>query len=921
MKKSAADLIDEQLLRYRCMRDFKVTREPSGGAATKLRSKTGKARQKTESSLPFVIQKHAASHLHYDFRLGWNGVLKSWAVAKGPSYNPKDKRLAVQVEDHPMEYGGFEGVIPKGQYGGGTVMLWDTGTWEPQAEQADVDAGLRDGSLKFTMHGEKMKGNWALVRMGGKPAKASKPNWLLIKEHDSFGRSSTDSSIVDQAPDSVITKRSLEEIAREEDHVWNSKDGNRDPVRQRPGPFKNGGKTATQTTTRGTAKPSAVVANLDNFPKEKLPSFIAPQFAQQADKAVDREGWLHELKLDGYRIQARKDGDKVQLLTRSGLDWTDRMKAIAVEVAKLSAQSAILDGEVVVLAENGTTSFADLQAAFKDGEKHTLTYFVFDMMHLNGRNLRGAELIVRKGMLASLLEASAHSAEMVRLSEHIETEGSVVFRNACDLNAEGIISKRAASPYKSGRSSDWIKVKCIYDQEFVIGGFTLPSNGTHGVGALLLGYYDEAGSLIYAGRTGTGFTRKAHRMLRDSLEKLRERVSPFAQIPADAKRGAVWVKPDLVAQVRFATWTADNLVRQASFQGLREDKSASEVRKEGVSTPAAKTMKTAVANVAKQTRSANEFSPQKRPVAKKQDPVHHAAIRLTHPDKVLDKESGLTKQQLADYYWDIAEHMLLQIANRPISLVRCTEGTAEPCFFQRHSNAMLPAGIETVQVADKKSGKLEPYITLATRESLATLAQMGVLEVHPWGSQNDDLERPDRIIFDLDPHESIPWKTLAESADETRILLKKSGLESFLKSTGGKGLHVVAPLTPEHTWPVIKQFAHAVAMQLQTQNPSLYLTKMSKAERKGKIFVDYLRNERGATAVAAFSPRARAGVPASLPLRWAELKEPERPHFLVSNFSSWKARLSQDPWKKMTAVRQKLEPERVGNGGVSRSGL
>jgi len=920
--KSSADLVDEQLARYRSMRDFNITREPAGGVNSKSKIKLPSKVKSSKNGFPFVIQRHAASHLHYDFRLGWNGVLKSWAVAKGPSYNPKDKRLAVQVEDHPMEYGGFEGIIPEGQYGGGTVMLWDMGTWEPQPGHTDVDACLRDGSLKFTMHGEKIKGNWTLVRMGGKAANASKPNWLLIKEHDSFERGSGDPCITEAAPDSVVTKRSLEEIAHQEDHIWNSKETTNGAAWYRQSSAKPAKAADLEKhSKKKTAKVGSFSPELGSYPKEKLPNFVPPQLAIQSDAAIDREGWLHELKLDGYRIQARKDGSKVELLTRSGLDWTHRMGAIAGEIAKLPVDRALLDGEVVVLAENGTTNFAELQAAFKDGEKHTLTYFIFDLLHLNGRSLRSATLFERKRLLAEMLSSSPLAKEVVQLSEHIETNGSKVFQNACQLQAEGIVSKRAASPYSSGRSSDWVKVKCIYSQEFVIGGFTLPSNGIHGVGALLLGYYDDEGQLIYAGRTGTGFTGKTHKIIRDQLEKVLSKSAPFAQIPPDAKRGAQWVKPTLVAQVRFATWTADHLVRQAAFKGLREDKSALEVRREKAipfdsqvsgrvashrssSAHAAKTLSV--------SKAKEQLVPEVSSSEKKPRPAEHAAVRLTHPDKIVDAESQLTKQLLADYYWQIAEQMLPQIADRPLSLVRCPEGSTQPCFFQKHSNAMLPPGIGTVDVADKKTGKSEPYITLSTREALAALAQMSVLEVHPWGSRKDDLEHPDRIILDLDPDETIDWMTLAASAEETRKLLSQLGLDSFLKGTGGKGLHVVVPLAPEHDWNVIKQFAHAIALELEKRKPALYLTKMSKAQRKGKIFVDYLRNERGSTAVAAFSPRARAGAPVSIPLSWAELKARELPLFHVADFAQWKARLSRDPWKKMSEIRQEINLDKVG---------
>ncbi|WP_446745461.1 DNA ligase D [Silvibacterium acidisoli] len=884
-KPSPADSVDEQLARYREMRDFSVTAEPSG--KTSSQAKAGQ--------LPFVIQKHAASHLHYDFRLGWNGVLKSWACAKGPSYNPRDKRLAVQVEDHPIEYGGFEGIIPKGQYGGGTVMIWDQGTWAPQAGHTDVDEGLKKGSLKFTMFGTKMKGNWALVRMGGKAAGERKPNWLLIKEHDDYERGDGDPAITDEQPNSAVTGRDLDQIASQEDHVWNSRE---------TGSKKAWYRKESNDEPAKAAKPAASAAKtiaIPRTPREALPDFIAPQLAIPAETPPGSVGWVHELKLDGYRIQARKDGGKVKLFTRTGLDWTHRMKTIAEEVAALPVNKALFDGEVVVLAENGTTSFADLQAAFQEGVKKPLTYFLFDLLHLNGHNLRGLPLVERKALLADVLK---DAGEYLHYSEHLESSGETMLQHACELHAEGIISKKADGQYVSGRTSNWQKLKCLREQEFVIGGFTLPSNGSHGIGALLLGYY-QGGKLIYAGRTGTGFTQRTHRILRDKLDDLRRTSMPFENPPAEARRGAIWVDPKLVAQVRFATWTADNLVRQAAFLGLREDKPAKEVAREEAS----------AAPRPKAARSASHRAPAAKAakaVAKKTavtDDSDAPPVRLTHPDKVLDTESGLTKQQLASYYWEIADHLLPHIEGRPLSLVRCPEGTGKECFFQKHNNRMLPEIVGSVGVPDKKTGKVEPYITLSSREALASLAQIGVLEIHPWGSRNDDLEHPDRVIIDLDPDAAVAWKTLATAAEEVRGAFKELGLESFLKLTGGKGLHVVVPVKPQRTWAEVKQFAHSFVLEIEKRNPSLYLTKMTKAARKDKIYLDYLRNERGATAVTAFSPRARAGAHVSMPLDWEELKMRKLPVFEVVDFERWKSRLSHDPWKKMPSLKQSIPKE------------
>ncbi|MBV8674512.1 MAG: non-homologous end-joining DNA ligase, partial [Acidobacteriaceae bacterium] len=565
---SAADAVDQQLARYRSMRDFSITAEPSG------KSRSRSVADIPSGAQPFVIQKHAATRLHYDFRLGWNGVLKSWAVAKGPSYYVADKRLAVQVEDHPMEYGGFEGIIPKGQYGGGTVMVWDQGWWEPQPGHTDVDAGLRDGSLKFILHGAKLHGKWTLVRMKPRP-KDRNPNWLLIKEHDEFERSATDPPITEEAQNSAVTGRTMDEIARAETHVWNSKETATGKAWYRSDKtIETGAPLKPEVGLSESKKPARKVLfgpSLSGAPKERLPTFIKPQLASIASEPPQGAGWVHELKLDGYRIQCRIDGDdkngaRVQLLTRSGLDWTHRMKALAAEVATLGVDSALIDGEVVVLEPDGTTSFAKLQASFEEGARHLLTYFAFDLLHLNGHNLRDLPLTDRKAMLSRLFEEPDGA---LRFSEHVDAPGDLVFKKACELQAEGIISKRADGKYISSRTSDWRKVKCLNEQEFVVGGFTLPTNGIYGVGALLLGYYEKA-RLIYAGRTGTGFTRKIHADLRARLDKLRRDTMPFDNPPAEARKGAIWVKPELVAQVHFATWTADNVVRQAAFMGLRE---------------------------------------------------------------------------------------------------------------------------------------------------------------------------------------------------------------------------------------------------------------------------------------------------------------------------------------------------------------
>jgi bifunctional non-homologous end joining protein LigD len=890
---SPAASVDRQLAKYRSMRDFAATREPAGDGTTATDT----------DRLPFVIQKHAATRLHYDFRLGWDGVLKSWAVAKGPSYVVSDKRLAVQVEDHPIEYGGFEGTIPKGQYGGGTVMLWDEGTWEPVG---DAEEGFRTGRLKFVLHGHKLQGHWTLIRMGGKAARESKPNWLLIKEHDEFERTAKAKAITEEMPDSVITGRTLDRIGAAEDHVWDSRSGlaaqerTSGNGRKKSDASAAGKADAANGERRKITKRNAVkLPSLKPYPREAMPGFIPPQLASSAPDAPTGKDWVHELKLDGYRIQAHLHKGKVKLFSRNGLNWTARMTNVAAAVSELGAEAAVMDGEVVVLDEQGVSSFAALQASFEEKKPAALTFFCFDLLHLNGHTLRAAALTERKTALRALLTPT--DGETLRFSEDLDVDGAKVFAEACRLGAEGIVSKRADAKYISGRSAGWTKTKCIHRQEFVIGGFTLPSKGGDGLGALLLGYNNDS-RLRYAGRSGTGFTQKSARALRKRLEGMRRKTAPFDSIAGAAQKDAIWVKPEIIAEIQFSTWTRDNMLRQASFKGLRDDKAVYEVKREHANP---------------------EDEPEKAGRKRKQTPAHatvHAAVRLTHADKVIDKASGLTKQQLADYYEAVAHKMLPHIEGRPLSIVRCPSGSAAKCFFQKHFKSGLPDGTGSIDVPDKKTGKVEPYITVDTQPALVGMAQMNVLEFHPWGARNQNIELPDRIIFDLDPDEAISWKVLAESAGEVRARLKKLGLTSFLKGTGGKGLHIVAPIVAgdDHPWPVIKEFAHAFVRQMEAGNPERYLTKMTKAARKGKIYLDYLRNERGATAVAPYSPRSREGVPVSVPFPWSVLKGETMPHYRVADFEDWLPRIKRDPWAALCSSRQKLTENALHAVGVSR---
>ncbi len=804
---SAADSVDEQLARYRSMRDFKITAEPSGAAKPSATS--------SPKGFPFVIQKHAASHLHYDFRLGWNGVLKSWAIAKGPSYYTGDRRLAVQVEDHPMEYGGFEGIIPKGQYGGGTVMVWDQGTWHPQPGYEDVTKALQEGSLKFVLDGTKLHGKWTLIRMaprakssGSRWGSSDKPNWLLIKEHDDFERPESAPAITDTEPNSAVTGRTMDQIASQSDHVWNSKD----TAGTGRAWYRNDGDSSPPTSESSTVgekfnirprRPakSTTKSSAANLPTESQPAFIPPQLAIESDTPPDGASWLHEIKLDGYRIQARKSGSRVQLLTRKGLDWTHRMRAVADAVAALPADKLTLDGEVVVLDDRGISSFASLQASFNEGERHPLTYFVFDILHHDGHNTRDLKLRARKELLASILPNRDDGT--LRFSDHIDGSGPAIFAEACKLETEGIISKCDA-PYRSGRSSDWLKSKCRLEQEFVIGGYSDSTEGPNRFGSLLLGVYEETA------KHGNSEASSS---------------TPAAPAPASRKNSSAISTPNSTSsEPTRCPSPAAPPTRAATSTGSSPNSSARSASPLGPpTTSSARPPSLASARTNLPRRSHAKCPPPNPPLSAQPNlpppqlaarspklaaprpnqnrstpqsllgprPWAPSSLRLTHPDKILDPGSHLTKRQLADFYLAIADRMLPHIVNRPLSLVRCPEGAGKPCFFQKHVNHTLPPGITGVDVPDKKTGVPEPYITITTAnakpETLAGLAQMGVLEVHPWGSTNDDLEHPDRLIFDLDPDESLPWPTLCSAAADVRKRLKRAGLESFLKTTGGKG--------------------------------------------------------------------------------------------------------------------------------------
>jgi bifunctional non-homologous end joining protein LigD len=836
------------LTRYREKRDFTKTAEPSGAAPIKARGDGF-----------FVVQKHAATRLHYDFRLALDGVLKSWAVTKGPSLDPHDKRLAVEVEDHPVAYGDFEGAIPKGQYGGGTVMLWDHGSWEPIG---DAKAGLREGELKFALHGERLKGHWVLIRMGGKAAQEKHNNWLLIKERDEEVRESG-KSLIETAVTSVTTGRTMDEIAGEHDRIWHSdKPADEQPEAAQPKrrPVRMRGKAA-------------------------LPEFIPPQLATRVAKPPEGKGWLHEIKFDGYRVLARIDDGKVSLLTRRGNDWTGKFGSIARALARLNARQALVDGEVVVMGESGVTDFGRLQATLA-GEAHDpMVLQAFDLLHLDGEDLTSKPLIERKQLLQSLIEGLGDQ-NVILYSDHIENLGDRVFAQACQLALEGVVSKRKDGPYRSSRGESWLKSKCIERQEFVIAGYSKSSVAGKGLGSLLLAYYSGK-TLTYAGRVGTGFNEAAVKALRAALDKIERDTPPFAKRPPGAGRDVTWVEPELVCEVEFLNWTEDGVLRHASFKGLRADKAARDVTVERPKATRARSK--SMAETVKPSADAEKAL---------------SKVTLTHPERVLDPESGLTKRGLAEYLALVADRLMPHIAGRPISFVRCPGGTGKACFYQKHIETHLPAGIGSVTIQEKDgSGE---YLTIDSEEGLIGLAQMGVLEIHPWGSRAEDVDKPDRLIFDFDPAPDVPFAWVVEAAVAVRERLEKLGLESFLKTTGGKGLHVVAPFRRGPDWPTIKEFARAVATAMAADSDR-YVTVMTKAKRAGKIFIDFFRNDRGSTAVAPYSTRARPGAPVATPLDWREAVPALDPrHFTVETIPRRLARMPDDPWAAMLKSQQSI---------------
>ncbi len=862
------------LQRYWKKRDFKETPEPRG----KTKPSSGR--------LSYVIQKHAASRLHYDFRLELDGTLKSWAVPKGPSLDPGQKRLAVHVEDHPLDYAGFEGIIPAKQYGAGTVLLWDRGYW---TAIGDPQSSYDRGRLKFRLDGKKLQGIWNLVRMG-KHQEPGKENWLLIKENDEEARSGTESEVTQTLVTSVESGRTIEQIASGRHRVWHSN------------------RTRENKAEPDRKSPRADVAQLTGARRAPIPKWIAPQLATLVDQVPEGDEWVHELKYDGYRLLSRIQDGSAALFTRNGHDWTSKLHRIADSVASLSKQGW-LDGEVVALMPDGSISFQALQNAFDTRSETNLVYYVFDLLYLDGYDLMKTPLMERKRMLASLLENQENSTP-IRYSDHIAGKGEVVFTEACRSGMEGIISKRIDALYLGSRNKNWVKVKCSQRQEFVIGGYTDPSGSRTKFGALLLGVYDREGQLRYAGRTGTGFSERSLKELHKRLTVLAQSRPPFVNPPTGVDaRGVHWVKPKLVAEVAFAQWTDEGLLRQAAFQGLREDKTARSVTHERpqrqVNTEDAphptSHRRHWRGSGARSRASTSERGPQNGPSIV-------AGVTLTHPDRVLFPEGSLTKLALARYYEQVSPWILPHLKGRPLTLVRCPEGYDKECFYQKHATDTVPEVVGRVEIPEGK--KTVFYMVADSLPAITGLIQMGVLEIHTWGAKRDRLDSPDRIILDLDPDPSVAWKSVVEAAQLVRTLLDELRLASFIKTTGGKGLHVVIPLQRVHSWEEVKAFSKAMADHLARLIPDRFIANMSKQKRKGKIYVDYLRNARGATAIAAYSTRARAGAPVSVPLAWEELSPDLRSdHFTVGNVVDRLKGLKRDPWQDYLTMKQKLTPK------------
>jgi len=761
----------------------------------------------------YLIQKHDATRLHYDFRLELDGVLLSWAVTKGPSLNPADKRLAVRTEDHPLSYGTFEGTIPQGQYGGGTVMLWDRGSWEPTA---DPQTGLKKGHLAFDLHGERLKGGWDLIRMHGD---GKKENWLLIKKKDDYARTGDGAGrFLEQEASSVATRRSMDEIAVD----------------------------APSSAKRGQVG-AAVSKLMKDYPGVLLPTFV--------DTPPPGNDWLHEIKFDGYRALAFVADGEVRLRTRNGNDWTHKFPSIHAALARLKLKSAVLDLEAVVIDREGKTSFQAMQQALGEGgNPQSISAYLFDLLYLDGEDWSARPLSARKKKLAALLKHSPSTGPL-RYSDHVAGHAAEIIGKSCSMGLEGIVSKCADSPYRAGRQKFWLKCKCVKRQEFVIIGYTAARSGARAIGALHLGY-NQKGRMKYAGKVGTGFTMKSAQELYNRLAKIKADKPPIPALPRNILRDATWVRPQLLCEVAFTEWTEDGHIRQPSFQGLREDKSSREVVMEQ---PLHVGRRHRVESASAQPSEASRIEVQ--------------GIVITHPDRIVFEDIGMTKRQLAEYYAAVSSWVLKDLAGHPVSLLRCPEGADGGCFYQRNPGKGL--GPDVKPFAWKHKGKSYEYLYVENEKGVIELIQMGAIEVHPWGARVGNIDHPDRLIFDLDPAEDVPFEAVKLAAGDLRQRLEGKGLTSYLKCTGGKGLHVTVPLDEKSTWAEVKAFCAGIANAMVRDVPGAYVATMRKEKRQGKIFVDYFRNDYTATAIADFAVRARPSAPVAVPLEWSELKKLE----------------------------------------------
>jgi len=797
---------------YNAKRDFKKTREPKG--------KRGSA----DGHL-FIVQKHAATRLHWDFRLEIDGVLKSWAVTRGPSLDPADKRLAVRTEDHPMDYAHFEGTIPKGEYGGGTVMLWDRGRWEAVGGK-DPAHTIEEGHVHVRLHGERMKGEWLLVRM--KPRAGEKrENWLLRKVED--GHADAAGALVEKALTSVDSGRTMAQIASGDDPVWHS---DATEARRDPKAANAPGKPAPAPRRKRGAKAGG-----------KPPAFRAVQLATLVDHVPSGSGWLHEVKYDGYRAQLAIGGGTARAYTRTGLDWSDRFAPICEAIAGLEVGTALIDGEVIALDDKGRPSFSALQAALQDGGD--LRYFAFDLLEIDGEDLGDLPNVERKARLEALLR---DAVAPIHYAEHVASGGEKLLDRLCGDGYEGIVSKQADAPYRSRRTRSWIKVKCTRRQEFVIIGYLASDKPGRDLRSLAIGLHDDEGKLRYAGRVGTGFDAATRDMLMAKLKPIMRKTPP-AEVPKASARGVSWVTPRLVAEVAYAEFTAENVVRHASFIGLREDKPAEEVAGE---------------------EPADLDVPAKRAARKPNAEGKPFGIAISNPGRVVFPGDAITKGQLADYYEAMAGSMLPWLADRPVSLVRCPQGRGKHCFFQKHDAGSFGDKVDHIPIREK-DGRTEDYLVVNDGTALLACVQMGTIEFHGWGSRGARIEHPDRMVFDLDPDEGLGFEEVRRAAVQLRDLLAELGLRSFALVSGGKGVHVVTPLDGAAEWPAVKDFASRFSRAVAEAHPERFTANMRKAERKGRIFIDWLRNQRGATAVLPYSVRSRPGAPVAAPITWDEL--------------------------------------------------